>query len=137
MKRKVQTRINRMNLDKLARITQEEFLAVRRVMATKDELTAMRKEMATKDELTAMRKEMATKDELTAMRKEMATKEDLHVLKEEMRTETVKILRGVDKIITRFDIAEKEHAAHTILHKRITDELHSHDKRLKVLESNV
>ena len=111
MKRKVQTRINRMNLDKLARITQEEFLAVRRVMATKDELTAMRKEMA--------------------------TKEDLHVLKEEMRTETVKILRGVDKIITRFDIAEKEHAAHTILHKRITDELHSHDKRLKVLESNV
>ena len=58
-------------------------------------------------------------------------------IKEEIRGETAKILQGVDKIITRFDAAEKDHAAHTNLHKRITDNLHHHDHRIKKVEARV
>ncbi|MFY9463281.1 MAG: hypothetical protein WAP52_03800 [Candidatus Sungiibacteriota bacterium] len=53
---------------------------------------------------------------------------------EEMRGETVKILQAVDGIMTRFDKTEKEEAAHTALHGRITDDVHEHDKRIKKLE---
>ena len=58
-------------------------------------------------------------------------------MREEIRGETAKILQGVDKIITRFDKAEKDHAAHAVLHGRITDELHGHDQRIKKLEAKV
>lgn len=37
---------------------------------------------------------------------------------DEMRKETVKILQGVDKIVTRFDVAEKDHSADKLLHDR-------------------
>ena len=53
---------------------------------------------------------------------------------EEMRGQTAIILQGVDKIVTRFDAAEKDHAAHAMLHQRITDDLHGHDQRIKKLE---
>lgn len=51
-------------------------------------------------------------------------------IKDEIRGETAKILQGVDKIITRFDIAEKDHAADKLLHDR-------HEKRLEKLEVKV
>lgn len=56
-------------------------------------------------------------------------------MREEMRTQTVEILQGVDKILVRFDAAEKDHAAHGMLHGRITDDLHGHDLRIKKLEA--
>jgi len=37
-------------------------------------------------------------------------------------------------VITRFDVAEKDRAAHSALHVRITDDIHEHDKRIKKLE---
>ena len=53
---------------------------------------------------------------------------------EEMRGETVKILQAVDGVMARFDVAEKEEAAHSALHGRITDDIHEHDTRIKKLE---
>ncbi len=72
---------------------------------------------------------------------EQATQEYLDLrlgeFQEEVRGETVKILQGVDKIITRFDVAEKDRAAHSMLHTHITDELHGHDQRIKKLEAKL
>jgi archaellum component FlaC len=56
---------------------------------------------------------------------------------EEMRGETVKILQAVDGVMARFDRAEKEEAAHTALHTRITDTVHQHDERIGRLEARV
>lgn len=49
---------------------------------------------------------------------------------EEVRKETAKVLQGVDKIVTRFDKAEKDHAADKLLHDR-------HEKRLEKLEVKI
>ena len=57
-------------------------------------------------------------------------------MREEMRGQTTKVLQAIDVVVTRFDTAEKEHTAHTLLHKRITDELHGHDQRIKKLEAH-
>ena len=53
---------------------------------------------------------------------------------EKMREQTATLLQAVDKVITRFDDAEKDEAAHDALHGRITDDVHEHDKRIKKLE---
>lgn len=54
---------------------------------------------------------------------------------EDARMGTVKILQVVDKFITRFDAEEKDRAAHTILHQRISDTMHDHDIRFKKIEA--
>ena len=71
-----------------------------------------------------------TQGEFKAVREEMATKDDL-------KTTEIKILQAVDKIATKFDKTEKEKAAHTVLHKRITDDLHHHNQRIKKLEAKI
>ncbi|MEK7082389.1 MAG: hypothetical protein AAB915_01795 [Patescibacteria group bacterium] len=58
-------------------------------------------------------------------------------MREDMRKETARVLQAVDKIATKFDTAEKDHAAHAALHGRITDDLHGHDLRIKKLEARV
>ena len=55
-------------------------------------------------------------------------------IKDDMQEQTAKILKAVDKALVRFDKAEKNDAAHTMLHRRITDDLHGHDLRIKKLE---
>lgn len=102
---------SKITLDKLAQMTHNEFLVTDRKI----------------DEI---RGKMATKDDL----KHFATKDDLKDLKEDIRSDTAEILQKVDKIVKKFDAAEKDHAAHTVLHKRITDELHGHDQRIKKLK---
>lgn len=54
---------------------------------------------------------------------------------EKIQNATIKVLAAVDKILARFDRKEKEEAAHTMLHKRITDDLHNHETRIKTLET--
>ena len=56
-------------------------------------------------------------------------------MREEMRGQTAQVLQAVDAIVTCFDAAEKEHAAHTILYQRMADELHGHGQRIKKLEA--
>ncbi len=55
---------------------------------------------------------------------------------EEMRGETVKILQAVDAVMTRFDVTEKEEAAHTSLHERLAETVHQHDQRIGRLETS-
>lgn len=55
-------------------------------------------------------------------------------LVEEYREQTAKVLQAVDKVVTRFDAAEKDRAAHSSLHKRITDDILDHGKRIRTLE---
>ena len=105
-----------MTLDKLAVMTQTEFISVRKDMDRG--FSGIReglKNFATKDDL----KRFATKDDL----KNFATKDDL-------QHATVEVLQAVDKIVTKFDKAEKDHAADKLLHDR-------HEKRLEKLEAKV
>lgn len=51
-------------------------------------------------------------------------------IREEMRGETAKILQAVDKVVTRFDKAEKDHAADKLLHDR-------HEKRIERVEAKL
>lgn len=118
-------RKSKMTPDKLVRITQDEFLGVRRDMNKGfSKIHEDLKHFATKDDL----KHFATKDDLNDL-------EDKLVIK--IQKGTADVLQAVDKIVTRFDRAEKEEVAHTYLHKHITDELHGHDQRIKKLETKV
>lgn len=56
-------------------------------------------------------------------------------IREDLKEGTVKILQIVDKFITRFDAEEKDRAAHTVLHQRISDTADNHDMRLKKIEA--
>ena len=81
--------------------------------------------------------DLVTKEHLTlqlAVQLEQFREEFREEIREDMREQTATILQAVDKVLTRFDKAEKDNAAHTMLHKRITDDLHGHDLRIKKLE---
>lgn len=80
-----------------------------------------------------MKKNVVTEEYLDARLEEFKTELKTE-LREDMRNETVKIIQAFDKVVTRFDRDEKEEAAHSMLHKRISDDLHDHDKRIKKLE---
>ena len=111
---------SKMTLDKLAQMTQREFLHLN------GEITEIRENMATKEDL----KLFATKEDL----KLFATKEDLGGLRDELKDDirkgTVDILQAVDVIVTKFDKVEKDHAADKLLHDR-------HEKRLERVESKL
>lgn len=117
----------KMTIDKIARMTQEEFSVLRKDVVTKGYLDEKLKGFATKDDL----KVFATKDDLRAF----ATKDDLKDLKEDIRGDVAKVLQGVDRIVTKFDVAEKDHAAQAALFQRMGDGLHDHNQRLKKLEA--
>lgn len=103
-----------MTLEKLARMTANEFSEIRREVATKDDL-----------------KRFATKDDLIALREEMATKSDLEQMEDKIAR---RIIDSNDKVATKIDIALKELAAHTHSHRRVDDTLLDHEARLKRVE---
>lgn len=97
-----------MTLDKLAEMSQREFLHLN------GKIEDIQEKMATKEDL----KLFATKEDLGDLRDE---------LKGDIQKGTVDILRAVDVIVTKFDKAEKDHAADKLLHDR-------HEKRLERVE---
>lgn len=99
------------------------------------EMTGMKTEL--RGEMAGMKAEL--RGEMTGMKAELRSDmADLRTdLRGEIRENTAKILQGVDRIVTRFDAAEKDRAAHAMLHKRIGDDLHHHDQRIKKLEARV
>lgn len=111
---------SRMTLDKLAEMTQREFLHLN------GEIKDIQDNMATKEDL----KLFATKKDLELF----ATKEDLNDLRDELKNDihkgTVDVLQAVDVIVTKFDKVEKDHAADKLLHDR-------HEKRLERVESKL
>ena len=99
-------------------------------------------DLVTKEYLDARleKSELATKEHLEEyldVRLEEFREEFRDDMREDMREQTATILQAVDKVLTRFDKAEKNDAAHTSLHKRITDDLHGHDLRIKRIEAVV
>ena len=115
-----------MTLDKLAKMTQDEFFTVRNEM--EKGFSTLRKEMATKDDL----KRFATKDDL----KQYATKEDLkqYATKDDLQKSTVMVLQAIDGVVARFDKMEQDSAADKLLHDRHETMLEDHDVRIKALE---
>ncbi|TSC78273.1 MAG: hypothetical protein G01um101433_307 [Parcubacteria group bacterium Gr01-1014_33] len=138
MQRKMVEKKQRMTLDKLAMITQQQFLDIQEIMATKEDLKYFAtkedlKYFATKEDL----KYFATKEDL----KYFATKEDLNQQREDIiqdvRLMHADVIQSNDKVITKLDILLKEHAAHTMAHKRIDGTLFEHNKRIKKIEEKV
>ena len=78
--------------------------------------------------------DLVTKQHL-ALQLEQFREEFREGIRDDMQEQTAKILKAVDKALVQFDRAEKDNAAHTMLHKRITDDLHGHDLRIKKLEA--
>ena len=92
-------RKSKMTLDKLAQMTQREFLHLN-------------------GEIAEIRENMATKEDL----KLFATKEDLRQFKgdiiDEVRKENVKVLQSNDRVVTKLDILLKEEVVRTEQYKR-------------------
>ena len=111
-------------VDKLADMTQSEFLAMRNEFATKDDL----KRFATKDDL----KRFATKDDL----KRFATKDDLkqYATKDDLQKSTIMVLQAIDGVVAKFDKMDQDSAADKLLHDRHETALENHEVRIKVLE---
>ena len=101
----------RMTLDKLAMITQQQFLDIQEIMATKEDL-----------------KYFATKEDLNQQREDII---------QDVRLMHADVIQSNDKVITKLDILLKEHAAHTMAHKRIDGTLFEHNKRIKKIEEKV
>lgn len=101
----------RMTLDKLAHMTQQEFV---RIDTRLDGL--------------------ATKEDL----KSFATKEDMNQFKEEVlgevRKENLKVLQSNDTVVIKLDQIITDQAAHTLLHTQIDDDLHKHDTEIKKIK---
>ena len=124
-----------MTIEKLAKMTQDEFFAVRNEM--EKGFSALRKEMVTKDDLNQFAtkddlKRFATKDDLN----QFATKDDLeqYATKDDLQKSTLMVLQAIDGVVARFDTMEKESAADKLLHDRHETMLENHDVRIKVLE---
>ena len=133
-----------MTLDKLARITQKEFVSVRSEMA--GEFKAVRSEMA--GEFKAVRSEMA--GEFKAVRSEIGeVKTDLQTEIAGVKSEVADLKEGLedfkrdvivtvnqsnDRVVSKLDVVLKEFAAHTHSHRRIDDTLLDHESRLKKVE---
>ena len=120
MQRKMVEKKQRMTLDKLAMITQQQFLDIQEIMATKEDL----KYFATKEDL----KYFATKEDLNQQREDII---------QDVRLMHADVIQSNDKVITKLDILLKEHAAHTMAHKRIDGTLFEHNKRIKKIEEKV
>lgn len=120
-----------MTLEKLARMTHGEFLAVRK--ETTKGFAAVRKEMS--GEFAAAREEMATKNWVY---ENFATKADLEEFKDEVvetvKKENVKTLQANDKVIAKLDLLLKDKAGHDALHIRLDDTIVDHGTRISVLE---
>ena len=105
----------KMTLDKLATMTQSEFLAMGK------KVEDIRENMATKDDLEGIKddlKHFATKEDL----KHFSTKEDIRGIKEEIvdevRKENVKVIQSNDKVVTKLDLLLVEEVARTEQYKR-------------------
>ena len=50
---------------------------------------------------------------------------------DEVRNETLKVIESNDRVVTKLDRLLKDAAAHDALHKRLKDNAHNHEVRIK------
>jgi hypothetical protein len=53
---------------------------------------------------------------------------------DDVRKENLKVIESNDRVATKLDRLLKDGAAHDALHKRLEDNVHNHEVRLKKLE---
>lgn len=70
-----------------------------------------------------------TQGEFVVVRDEMS-KMKVEIVDEVSR----RVIQSNDRVATKLDTVINDFAAHDSLHKRITDDLHGHDSRIKKLE---
>lgn len=99
---------SKMTLDKLARITQDEFLSVRKDMDSG--FSELRGDM---------------QEGFIITRKEIVGE-----VRDIVREGNVKIIDSSEKVASKLDEFLKDRAAHDTLHKRITDDLHHLEARV-------
>lgn len=113
---------SKMTLDKLATMTQNEFLAVRKKVDKgfsefRGDIEDLR---------------IGTQEGFSMIRKEIVEE-----VRDVVREESTKVIASNDRVATKLDDYLKDRAAHDKLHGRITDDLHHHDQRIKKLEAKV
>ena len=119
----------KMTLDKFTRMTQNEFLSVRQDMDKG--FSKLRGDMQElRGDMQELRGDM--QGGFTMIRKEITEE-----VRDVMREENLKIISSNEKVASKLDDFLKDRAAHDALHKRITDDLHYHDRRIKKLEARV
>ena len=106
---------SKITLDKLAQATEREFLTVGKDM--REGFAEVRKDMS---------------EGLAEVRKDIVEE-----VRDIVREGNVKIIASNDKVATKLDEFLRDRAAHDMLHKRITDDLHHHDQRIKKLEVKI
>jgi hypothetical protein len=125
-----------MNLDKLAAITQNEFLAVRKDMdkgfvELRGDMQELRGDMQElRGDMQELRGDM--QEGFSTMRKDI-----MEEVGDIVREGNIKIIASNEKVALKLDGFLEDRAAHDSLHKRITDDLHYHDQRIKKLEAKV
>lgn len=109
-----------MTLERLARMTQGEFLK----LATKEDLKNALIPYATKEDFSSFKDEMKT--EMSSFKEEV---------KGEMHENMGKFLVKADQISGKLDHLIQEGKAGTALYKRHDGKLENHEKRISALES--
>lgn len=104
-----------MTLDKLARITQDEFRVARKDMDKG--FTELRGDV---------------QEGFLALRKDIPEE-----VRDIVREGNIKIIASNEKVASKLDEFLKDRGAHDALHKRITDDIHHYDQRIKKLEAKV
>lgn len=120
---------SKMTLDKLATMTQNEFLAVRKEVDKgfsefRGDVEKLRGDI---EDL-----RIGTHEGFSMIRKEIVEE-----VRDVVREESTKVIASNDRVATKLDDYLKDRAAHDKLHGRITDDLHHHDQRIKKLEAKV
>ncbi|KKS37329.1 MAG: hypothetical protein UV01_C0011G0034 [Parcubacteria group bacterium GW2011_GWA2_42_14] len=113
---------SKITLNKLAGMTAREFSTVRKDM--NKGFVELRGDMR------ELRGDM--QNGFSMMRKDI-TGEVLDIVREG----NINIVASNEKVASKLDEFLKDRGAHDALHKRITDELHYHDQRVKKLEVKV
>jgi hypothetical protein len=73
---KTSTKKKPMTLDDLAAAIQQDFLAIRKDMATKDDMRTIRADMVTREDIFKIREEMATKEDLASVSDRISVAKD-------------------------------------------------------------
>ena len=122
----------KMTLDKLAIVIQQDFNDIKERFATKDDLKEAVAGLATKNELNEL-KEIVADLAITVVG--LATKEELKQVHEEVIKSRDNVLTSNDKIVKELKLIREEQIAHTMAHKRVDDRVDDHETRIIQLEN--
>lgn len=123
------TKKQKMTLEKLAVVIQQDFNDIRERFAAKDDLKEAVAILATKEELKELR------EDFNIAIVNLATKKELQQLHEGVIKSRDDVLASNDKIVKELKIMREEQMAHTSAHGRIDDKMEDHEARIIQLEN--